>query len=306
MNAMSDMQCKFRDIGREFFGPGLKQIIKNRLRENFPIVYTFLGYILPRDETTIFFTNAVLDMIKHRRKNKIVRMDFINTLMDLQDHPEKLSIKLTDPLLVAQAFLFFVAGFETSSSTMANALYELAQNQDVQDKLRAEIKEHHELNDGKWQYENIKKMPILDAVFKETLRKYPPVTVIMRKNTEEYTFEDIKLTIPKNTRIFISAYGIHRDPEIYPNPDAFDIDRFKEDAVAARHPMHYLPFGDGPRNCVGARFAIFQTKIGLIKILRTYKVDVCERTQIPYINEPRTFTLAPKHGLDLKVTKVES
>lgn len=57
---------------------------------------------------------------------------------------------------------------------------------------------------------------------------------------------------------------------------------------------------------VGARFAIFQTKIGLIKILRTYKVDVCERTQIPYINEPRTFTLAPKHGLDLKITKVES
>lgn len=73
----------------------------------------------------------------------------------------------------------------------------------------------------------------------------------MRKSTEKYTFEDIKLTIPKDTRIFISAYGIHRDPEIYPNPDVFDIDRFKEDAVAARHPMHYLPFGDGPRNCVG-------------------------------------------------------
>lgn len=72
-------------------------------------------------------------------------------------------------MLVAQAFLFFVAGFETSSSTIANALYELAQNQDVQDKLRAEIKEHHELNDGKWQYENIKKMPILDAVFKGLL-----------------------------------------------------------------------------------------------------------------------------------------
>lgn len=89
------------------------------------------------------------------------------------------------------------------------------------------------------------------SLFLETLRKYPPVTVIMRKSTEKYTFEDIKLTIPKDTRIFISSYGIHRDPEIYPNPDVFDIDRFNEDAVAARHPMHYLPFGDGPRNCVG-------------------------------------------------------
>lgn len=62
-----------------------------------------------------------------------------------------------------------MAGFETSSSTIGNALYELAQNQDIQDKLRAEIKEHHELYDGKWQYENIKKMPILDAVFKGSL-----------------------------------------------------------------------------------------------------------------------------------------
>lgn len=69
-------------------------------------------------------------------------------------------------MLVAQAFLFFVAGFETSSLTIATALYELAQNQDIQDKLRDEITEHHKLNNGEWQYENIKNMPYLDAVFK--------------------------------------------------------------------------------------------------------------------------------------------
>lgn len=57
---------------------------------------------------------------------------------------------------------------------------------------------------------------------------------------------------------------------------------------------------------IGARFAIFQTKIGLIKILRIYKVDVCNETQIPFINEPRTFTLAPKHDLTLKITKIEN
>lgn len=306
MNAMSKTQCRFREIGKEFFGTSLKQMLKNRFRENFPRIYTFLGYILPTDDTTTFFTNAVLDMIEYRRKNNIVRPDFINTLMDLQDHPEKLSIELTKPLLVAQAFVFFVAGFETSSLTIAHALYELAQHQDLQDKLRNEITKHYELTNGKWQYENIKNMPILDAVFKETLRKYPPVTIIMRKNTEDYTFEEMKLTIPKNTRIFIPIYAIHRDPDIYPNPDVFDIDRFKESAVAARHPMHYLPFGDGPRNCIGARFAIFQTKIGLIKILRTYKVDICDQTQIPYINERRTFMLSPQHGLVLKITNVES
>ena len=74
--------------------------------------------------------------------------------------------ELTKPLLVAQAFIFLVAGFDTSSSTISNALYELAQHQDVQDKLRNEIREHYELNNGEWQYESIKKMPILDVVFK--------------------------------------------------------------------------------------------------------------------------------------------
>ena len=92
MNAMPKIQRKFREIGREFFGPSLKQLWKNTLREYFPNIYTLLGYVLPTDDTTIFFTKAVLDMIEHRRKNNIVRPDFINTLMDLQDHPEKLSI----------------------------------------------------------------------------------------------------------------------------------------------------------------------------------------------------------------------
>ncbi|CAD1475072.1 unnamed protein product, partial [Heterotrigona itama] len=202
-NAMSKAQSRFREIGKEFFGPGLKQVLKHRFREGFPRFYTLLGYVLPKDDTTIFFTNAVMDMIEHRRKNNIVRPDFINTLMDLQDHPEKMNIELTTSFLVAQAFVFFMAGFETSSSAIATALYELAQHQDVQDKLRNEIREYYELTNGEWQYENIKKMAILDAVFKETLRKYPPVTVIMRKCTEDYTFENLKLTVPKDTRIFI-------------------------------------------------------------------------------------------------------
>lgn len=73
----------------------------------------------------------------------------------------------------------------------------------------------------------------------------------MRQSLEDYTFESINLTIPKDTRIFIPIYAIHRDPDIYPNPEVFDINRFSKEAEATRHPMHYLPFGDGPRNCIG-------------------------------------------------------
>lgn len=66
-----------------------------------------------------------------------------------------------------------------------------------------------------------------------------------------YTFNNTKVSIPENIFVWIPLYAIHHDPDIYPNPDAFIPERFNDDAVASRHPMHYMPFGDGPRNCIG-------------------------------------------------------
>ena len=85
----------------------------------------------------------------------------------------------------------------------------------------------------------------------ETLRKYPPISELKRKSLEDYTFSEINVTIPKDTKIWIPVYAIHRDPKFYPNPETFDPERFDEKAVKSRHPMHYLPFGNGPRNCIG-------------------------------------------------------
>nr|XP_033326767.1 probable cytochrome P450 6a14 [Megalopta genalis] len=307
MNCMSDKESEFRKVGKAFFSTSVTQILRIRIRDIAPKLYTLISRIIPRPYGTDFFIDNVLNMIEYRKKNNIVRNDFIKTLMDIREHPEKLGdIDLTDSLLVAQAFVFFAAGFETSSTTISNALFELALNQDIQDKLRKEVNEHYEINNGEWHYENIKAMPILDAVFKETLRKYPALPILNRKSVDDYTFEDLKFSIPKNIALFIPVYGIHHDPDIYPNPEVFDITRFMGDAESKRHPMHYLPFGDGPRNCIGARFAIFQTKIGLVKIIRKYKVDICERTVIPYVINPRAFLLAPNHPITLKVTKIEN
>ncbi|XP_078037575.1 putative cytochrome P450 6a14 [Augochlora pura] len=306
MNTVSEVETAFRRIGKEFFHVSLTRKLRISTKNIAPQLYTLLSHILPYPYGTNFFINSVLDMIEYRKKNNIVRKDFINTLMDIQAHPEKLGdIDLTDTLLAAQAFVFFAAGFETSSTAISNALYELALNQDIQDKLRKEINEHHEINKGEWHYENIKALPILDGVFKETLRIYPSVPFISRRSVDNYTFEDFKFSIPKDVFVFIPMYGVHHDPEIYPNPEVFDISRFTPEEEAKRHPMHYLPFGDGPRNCIGARFALFQVKLGLIKTIRKYKFDVCEETAIPYKVDPDALLLAADHPITLKITKVE-
>ncbi|KAL6448752.1 hypothetical protein ACFW04_000513 [Cataglyphis niger] len=200
---------------------------------------------------------------------------------------------------IAQAFVFFIAGFETSSTTATFCLYELAQQQDLQDKLRKEIdeilKKHGELT-----YNAVNEMTYLHKVVNEAMRKYPPLPSLNRMCTEEINLPTTNIHIPKGMLITIPLLGLHRDPSIYPDPDRFDPERFNEDKVAARHPYAYLPFGEGPRICIGSRFAYMQTKVGLISLLSKFKFKVDPRT-FPLIFDQNTFILTAKGGIYLTI-----
>ncbi|XP_036139925.1 probable cytochrome P450 6a14 [Monomorium pharaonis] len=306
MNALSNKDSEFRNMGRKIFTPTWKNMLRSRLRTSFPKFYNKLGYILPQTEITKFFTRIVVETIDYRETNNVIRNDFVDKLRELKKHPDKLDdIDLTDSLIAAQAFAFFGAGFKTSSSTISNALYELALNQNIQENLRKEIDEIYMKHGKDLTYDNINEMGYLNKIFKETLRKYPPVPVLMRKSVSSYTFESPKVNISKGQTIWIPVLAIHRNPNIYPKPDVFDPERFNEEAVQSRHPMSYLPFGDGPRNCIGARFAVYQTKLGLIKILRNYKIHTCDKTPLLYVNDPKmSLLLVPKGGIHLNIIKI--
>ncbi|XP_068981018.1 uncharacterized protein [Bombus flavifrons] len=306
-NALEDENSEFRKMGKQIFAPNLKQTIRESCRRLVPSLFKIVGYFLRTTEINNFFINLVRDTMEYRKTNNITRPDFIYQLMQLKDHPEKMeNVELTDSLLAAQAFVFFIAGFETSSSTIAHALYELAQHQEIQDKLRQEIRDAYDKDGGTLTYEGIKGMKYLDKVFKETLRKYPVLTILNRQAMENYTFKGTKITIPKGTIVWVPVYGIQHDSNIYSDPEKFDPERFNEDAVAARHPMSYLSFGDGPRNCIGARFAHYQSKVGLATILHNHKVDVCEKTKIPYEPDKEAFLLSLAGGVNLKITKAQT
>lgn len=305
MNALDDENSEFRRMGRKIFDPTLQLYLRNTLRQILPPLYHIFGRYLQDDEVDMFFINLISETMKYRKDNNISRPDFVNMLMEIKSHPEKLdNMEMTDLLLAAQAFVFFVAGFETSSTTMSHALYELAQHQDIQDKLREEVTESYAKNNGISSYDQLKQLKYLDKVFKETLRKYPVLAGLNRQANQNYTFKGTKISIAKGQIVMIPVIGIQRDPAIYPDPDKFDPERFNEDAVAARHPMSYLAFGDGPRNCIGARFAQYQSKLGLAMILRRHKVEVCENTRIPYESEPKSFLLQLKGGVNLRIQKI--
>ncbi|XP_031772912.1 probable cytochrome P450 6a14 [Apis florea] len=293
MNSLSEKESEFRRLGKSIFDTNVYKIIIDRIRELTPQFYNLLLYILPLDKISPNILKLTKETIEYRIKNDIFRPDFINILLELKKHPEKIDLEITDELLAAQVFIFFTAGFETSSTMLSNALYELALNPDVQNKLREEIKEFESKNDEEWKHETVKKMNYLEKIFQETLRKYPSVPFLNREIIEDYTFESNKVTVPKGLKIWIPTYAIHNDPDIYPDPEKFDPERFSEDNIKQRHPMYFLPFGHGPRNCIGIRFAVYQVKIGLINIIRNFKLDVCDKTLIPYKLHPRGLILIP-------------
>lgn len=124
------------------------------------------------------------------------------------------------------------------------ALYELALNQDIQDRLRKKNEEILSKYDGEITYEAIMEMKYLDMVFNETLRKFPVVDTQFRTCSKDFKIPNSNLTIPKDTFIVLSSHALHNDERFYDNPEKFDPDRFTDENIKKRHPFAYIPFSE--------------------------------------------------------------
>ncbi|XP_038052560.1 cytochrome P450 3A29-like [Patiria miniata] len=205
--------------------------------------------------------------------------------------------KLTMEEIKAQAMLFFLGGYETTSTTLSMASYLLATNPDIQDKLIAEVDSMAPTRDDVT-YDIVFKMAYLDMVVCETLRFYPPNMVTTRFCASKYTYKGI--TLPPLTEIAFDVLSIHHDPELWTEPDKFIPERFTKEERERRHPCAWLPFGFGPRNCVAMRFALLQVKIALIRMLQNYRLETCAETEIPPKLGKMGF-ITPPNGVILSV-----
>lgn len=158
--------------------------------------------------------------------------------------------------IAAQVFLFYLAGTETSTSTVAYTMYELTQNEDVMYRAQEDIKTTLEAHNGELSYEAIMDMKFIDLCVKETLRKFPGLPILNRICTIDYHIPNTKFTIEKGTPIIVSLLGIHRDEKYFPNPERYDPERFSDDRKDYDEAM-YMPFGAGPRNCIGKHLKHF-------------------------------------------------
>ncbi|CAG9772146.1 unnamed protein product [Ceutorhynchus assimilis] len=280
-NSLEDPDNLFRAYGKKVFEPNLYRFWLFNL-----LPWWFLGNIGFKSngrDVSEFFIKVVKETIKTRQENQIFRKDFMHLLLELKNMEinEKNPLTITDDEIAAQCFIFFLAGFETSSTNMTFALLELAQNPEIQEKLRDEINDVIERHGGKITYDAVMEMKYLDMVINETLRKFPPVTILPRICTKDYEIPGTKSTIKKGTRVHIPVWGLHRDPDYYPDPDVFDPERFNEENKLKRPDFTFLPFGEGPRMCIGLRFGMLQSRVGLISLIRNFSFSLNKKTSLP-------------------------
>lgn len=121
----------------------------------------------------------------------------------------------------------------------------------------------------------------------------------------DYEVPDSNIVIEKGTMVLIPVYGIHYDPEYYPEPEKFDPERFSNEEQKKRDPMTFLGFGEGPRNCIGLRFGMMQVRIGLITLLNSFEFSIGEKTQSPRFNLKAT-TLMNEGKMYLKLKPISS
>uniref|UniRef100_A0A665TZR1 Cytochrome P450 3A n=1 Tax=Echeneis naucrates TaxID=173247 RepID=A0A665TZR1_ECHNA len=245
---------------------------------------------------------------------KINRVDFLQLMIDSQKNNEVGQDKgLSDHEILSQAMIFLFAGYETSSSSLTFLAYNLATNPHTMKRLQEEIDSTFS-NKAPIEYQALMQMEYLDSVINESLRLYPIAQRLERVAKE--TVEINGIVIPKDMVVMVPVWPLQRDPQLWPEPELFKPERYERDLYrtwtlqtfvlfskenkGSIDPYTYMPFGAGPRNCIGMRFALVMMKLALVEILQRYSFAACKETEIPLELDIQGL-LAPKRPIKLKL-----
>ncbi|CAF1278773.1 unnamed protein product [Adineta ricciae] len=239
--------------------------------------------------------NRLDPVVEQRQKTPSSRVDVLQLMMqvmtdekEIHDNSQdtsKANYRLTRDEVISNILIFMAAGYETTSTSLAYATYVLALHPEVQEKLQAEIDQLSLSNEDADSNEDAKKypdydtvaqMPYMDMFVSEVLRMYPIANTVVQRRAVENTIVQ-GISIEKDTFIHADIYSVHYDRELWGPEDPYVF--CPERHQTKRHSMAYLPFGAGPRQCIGMRFALIEMKILLVRLLREYSILPGEQLQ---------------------------
>ncbi|HTQ56087.1 MAG TPA: cytochrome P450 [Bryobacteraceae bacterium] len=232
----------------------------------------------------------VYGIIRERRTNGERPGDLLDMLLDARDDD---GTGMSDRQLRDEVMTLLLAGHETTANTLAWTLYLLARHPEQQSRLAAEVREV--LGGATAQAAELQSLPFTQRVLTESQRLYPPAWAIGRKAIHDFEVGGYHLRA--GTNVVISQWVLHRDPRFFPDPERFDPDRWRENNLPK---FAYLPFGAGPRVCVGASLALTESALVLATLMQRFQFSLAAPDPV------RAFpsvTLRPRHGLRLRVEK---
>ncbi|XP_053995329.1 cytochrome P450 9e2-like [Hylaeus anthracinus] len=299
VDSMENPENEFFMFAKQIVQAFSTQMLKVMVIRNFSRLARFLGLKLFSDETRRYFTNVVAETIKTRKEKGIYRPDMIQLMIESR-HADGQELNIDK--ITSQAFFFFLAGYEASSTLLSFAAHEIAVNPDVQARLRAEIEDVMKATNGKPTYDAVNNMKYMSAVINEAGRLYPAAVALDRLCVKEFVLppatENSKpVTMKPGDVVWIIPFTLHRDQKYFPEPKRFDPDRF----LAKEIPQNvFVPFGIGPRICIANRFALMEAKIALIYLLLRCDIEPCAQTTIRMKFSTKTFSMVPENGFWLR------
>ncbi|MGB0839413.1 MAG: cytochrome P450 [Chitinophagales bacterium] len=239
---------------------------------------------------------VMMDVIRDRQMGKVTdKDDLMQMLVEVQD--EDTGKKMSTQQLFDEALTIFVAGHETTAVALSWVWYLLGKNPDKAAKLYEEV--DRVLGNRTPTMEDLRQLTYTRWVIDETMRLYPPAWIMGRQPLEEDNI--CGYPVPKENMVKIFVYGIHRDPRFYTNPDAFEPERFAPEIAKQRPKYAYLPFGGGPRLCIGNNFALMEMQIVLAMMAQRFRFRLAKPDET--IGLEPLVTLRPKGGVAVFVEK---
>jgi len=302
------MKITFAMVARSLFGARLKDedidLVSHTICtvQEFIVRQTLQPYLNPwfalsgelrKHEDMRARADAILLEYIRKRRNEPPGHDLLQTLMDARYSDGE---GMSDKLILSESMQLLVAGHETSSNALSWLLYLLSSRPDCLEKVRREF--DSVLGDAPIAYADVPKFEFATQVIMEALRLYPPFWMVDRMAIADDSVGD--LSIPRGSMVIVYVYGAHHAPRHWQNPENFDTERFTKENDKLRTPFTFLPFGAGPRGCIGGNYAMLQILMILRDLLRRYDFQLAPGQTI----EARPMViLRPKHGIRMMFTE---
>jgi cytochrome P450 len=302
------MKMTFAMVARSLFGARLKDedidlvshtictvqefIVRQTLQPYLNPWFAASGELRKHEEMRVRADSILMAYIKQRR-NQESGHDLLQTLMDARYSDGE---GMSDELVLSESMQLLVAGHETSSNGLSWLLYLLSSRPDCLERVRQEF--DSVLGDEPLNHGHVTRLEYTIQVMMEGLRLYPPFWMIDRMAVADDRAGDID--IPRGSTVIVYVYGAHHAPRYWESPESFDPERFTNANNKLRTPFTHLPFGGGPRGCIGGNYAMLQILMILSVLLRRYDFQLIPGQTI----EARPMViLRPRHGIRMTFTE---